>query len=115
MTPLGIKFSSGPFLHTWASRRGTRWLKTFLDGLGHERIAWAIQNHRDLTSFFPPEEIHGTALKYPLPKAYVAEFPDDEVYGWIPEEYRAFIEGLPSGREWTFRQISFLRRLVVTT
>ena len=113
--PFGIKFQGGAFVHTWASRRGGRWLKTFLDGIGHERLAWAIANDRSFTSFFPPEDIHGTALKYPLPKGYLEEFPDEEVYEWIPPEYRSFIEEQPKGKEWAMKQIVFLRRIIVTT
>jgi hypothetical protein len=113
--PWGIKFSSGPFLHTWVSKKATRWLKNILDGIGHERLAWMIANKRSLTSFFPPEDIHSATLKTPLPKEYLEEFPDEEVYSWIPPEYRTFIEELEGGKEWAMEQIAFLRRLIVTT
>ncbi len=113
--PWGITFSSVPFIHTWAKRRAVRWLKQFLDTIGHERIAWAIANDRTFTSFFPPEDVQKTALKYPLPKEYLYEFPDEEVYSWIPAEYRSFIEEQPNGKEWASKQIAFLRRIIVTT
>jgi len=113
--PFGIHFKSGPFIHTWASKRGRRWLKELLDGIGHERLAWAIANDRSFTSFFPPEKINTAALKYPLPKEYLAEFPNEEVYDWVPAEYRSFMEEQPGGKEWAMKQLDFIRRLIITT
>jgi len=113
--PWGITFSSGPFLHTYAQRRATRWLKEFLDAIGHERLAWAIDNDRSFTSFFPPEDMKVKSFKYTLPKEYLEEFPDVEVYEWIPPEYRSFIEENPKGKLWVFKQLGFIRNMVVTT
>jgi hypothetical protein len=113
--PFGIHFHSGPFIHTWASRRATRNLKKLLDGIGHERLAWAVEHDRPFTAFFPPELVNSTVLKNPIPREFLKEFPDSEVYGWVPTEYRSYVEGLKGGSEWIIQQIDLIRKLVVTT
>lgn len=113
--PFGLTFSGGPFIHTWASRKGTRLLKEVLDKLGHERIGWAIASNRSFLSLISPENVKKTALNYSLPKEYLQEFPDEEVYGWIPPEYRSFIEEQTGGKQWAMEQIGFIRKIIVAT
>lgn len=113
--PFGLTFNSGPFIHTMAGRKVPRNLKKLLDGIGPERLGWAIDNNRPLTAFFTPDQANKMRTMYPLPKEMLAEFPDTEVYGWIPPEYRSFIEQRANGKKWAMEQIAFLRSLVITT
>lgn len=111
---LNIDFKPDRFIHKLAAGRSTRKIKGLLDPLGHERIAWMIQNNHDLVEFYPPEMVKGIAKQNPVPREYLEEFSDDEVYSWIPGEYRQFMEQMPGGREWAMRQVSILRNMVVT-
>ena len=111
---INIDFHPDRFIHRLAAGRATRKIKELLDTLGHERIAWAIANNKDLVSFYPPEMVHGLAAQNPVPKEYMDEFPDSEIYTWIPGEYRAFIEQQPGGKEWALRQVGLLRGMSVT-
>ena len=111
--PFGLNFSPGPFIHTLAAKRGTRKIREFLDALGPERIVWAIKNNKELVSFYPPEVLGKLAAQNPIPKEYLDEFPDNEIYTWIPGEYRQFIEQHPGGKEWAMRQVAILRGMSV--
>lgn len=111
--PSSFNFSPGPFIHTFAAGRATRKIKQLLDALGPERIAWAIKGNKDLVSFYPPEMVHGLAAQNPIPKEYLNEFPDSEIYTWIPGEYRQFMEQQPGGKEWAMRQVVILRGMSV--
>jgi len=113
--PLNIKFQTGPFIHTYVGRKARRSLKDFLDMIGQERLLWAIANDRQLVSFFPPEQVNSVAIQYPIPKEYLKEFPEEEIYGWIPPEYKAFFESHTNGKKWAMSQIDFLRNLIITT
>lgn len=109
----GISFNSGKFAHIFVGRAATRKLKGFLDGIGHERLQWLIENKKDLITYLPPEYVHKTVQENPLSEKMLEEFPNEEVYTWLPAEYRAFFEQSQDGRAWVFKQLDLIRNLFV--
>ena len=116
MAPLGIKFDGVSFSHEFVARRARRWLKKMLDGIGGvNSVVFCIHNEKNLVDYLPPE------VRYKYKKAAEANqevtemFSNEDVYSWIPDEYKAVIEEEPGGREWVNQQIALIRMFFIPT
>ncbi|KKN52928.1 hypothetical protein LCGC14_0607290 [marine sediment metagenome] len=108
-----IKFNAGAFGHTFVGRRATRWLKTQFDGLGEERVIFIVQNNRMILDLLPSKlKVHYRKLGEQYREMF-SSFNDEEVYNWIPDEWREVIESVDGGKEWGLRQVVNLRKFAL--
>jgi hypothetical protein len=109
-----IKFNAGAFGHTFVARRARRWLQQQFDALGEKAIIYTVENNKSLLDYIPLE----MRAKYKImAKPYQETFPgftNDEVYSWIPEEWRMVIESIPGGKEWGLRQVEIVRQFAMS-
>ena len=113
--PLGIKFTPDRFAGEFVARRARRWLKALLDGIGQDKIIYLVQNNKMFTDYLTTEQqakYRGYGRHY---RQYAEFFSNVDVYGWVPEEYRDLIETLPNGKKWIYRQLSFIRRAMLSS
>lgn len=116
MSP-GIKFSGKAFTKSLLGRRAKRWLKKAFDSIGGEQnILFLIENDRLLVEYLPP------AKQYEIKKQfreryidYLKFLSDEDVYSWLPDDYRGLIESHPNGIKWAYKQIAFIRDYLSTS
>lgn len=107
-----ISFSGLKFSHTFVARRAARWIKGF-DGIGgYESIIFCIKNNKNLVDYLSEEVRASYLVSVKKFGKFIDTYPDDEVYAWIPEDYRGVIESIPGGKKWAYRQIKLLRALL---
>lgn len=112
--PFGFTVDGPGFAHTWLGKRATRWLRNMLDTLGGEKnIRFLIQSNQNILDKFPKNAVEHYRKQLRFPKQYIDSFTDDEVYGWIPEEYREIIESEPNGKEWAQGQVKQIRGMLI--
>lgn len=98
------------FFQTLKARKASSWLKeNIFDPLGHKNLLYLIQMNQSLIGKIPPDTFSVYMQK--IPKASL-NTTDEEIYSWIPSEYRKTIESCPSGKEWAFKEMKLLKEKI---
>ena len=109
-----IKFDSSAFGHTYVGRKAKRWLQSTFDGIGRDRLIFIIQDNLALIDLIPAEmKGHYRTLGRQYSEL-LPNFSDEEVYSWIPDNWREVIEAIDGGKEWGLRQVAIIRATVLT-
>lgn len=107
--PLGLKFNSEKFTRIFIGKKATRWLQQLFDGLGRDNLGYLIKENKSLADTIQLDARYDyKALAQPY-KDYAKFFTDKDVYLWIPDKWRDFIEAQAGGKDWAFKQLAFLR------
>ena len=96
----------------FVGRRAGRYIGAFMDAFGQENFIQAVKNGKYITDFMETEhKIHlkNMALNY---RHVFAAFTDDDVYNWIPENYRELLQSMPGGIEYGIGQVQEIRRFL---
>lgn len=111
-----IGFSAPAFGKSFIRSRVRRWVKKFFDGIGGQsHILFCIENDKSLLDYIPPE--HRLELKAQFQQrfsSFLDDFSDDEVYTWLPDDYRGVIEAHPKGKIWVYKLIKDIRSTLGT-
>jgi hypothetical protein len=109
--PLGISFNAGSFTKSFIGRRAKRWLKTAFDAIGGvENMVFLIENDKTLIDYIPKEQRYELKAQFKERFSdYLKFLTDDDVYSWLPDDYRGVIEATQKGREWAYHQIKLIR------
>ena len=112
MPKFGIKFNANAFAHTFVTNRAKRWLVNFLNGIGKDNIRYLVQNNKDLTAYIPREQLlmHQSQVKTQVGFNFTA----DEVYDWVPGDFRAIIEAHTNGKTWAYRQLQIIKETLLS-
>ena len=115
--PLGIKFSGGNFTKSYIGRRAKRWLKNAFDAIGGlENILYLIEQDKTLIEFIPQEQRYEMKAQFREHYSdYLKFLTDDNVYSWLPDDYRGVIENHPKGKEWAYKQVKLIRDFLNTS
>lgn len=105
----GFKFNPTAFSHTFVGNKARRWLGQIFDGLGESKIRFVVENNKNLLDYVPEQTKSNWRKQAKNFKPLFPKFTNDEVYGWIPDRWRALIESIPGGRDWGFNQIAAIR------
>jgi hypothetical protein len=112
--PLGFTVNMPGFAHTWVGLRAKRWLRKVMGLLGgRDNIVFLIRTNQNILDKFPPDAVAYYRQQLRFPQGYVDAFTDDEVYEWLPEEYRAIIEAEPHGKTWAYNQLKHIRSMFI--
>lgn len=104
-----FKFNPAAFGHTLIARKAERWLKAQFDAIGQENMTYIVNNNRNLLDYVPAEMKANWKIQSAEYKEMFPQFTDEEVYGWVPQYWRNFIEAIPGGKDWGMRQVSHIR------
>ncbi len=107
---MGLTFDSTAFGHAIVGNRARRWLKAQFDALGPDAIAFAIENNKSLLDYAPIQLKAQWKKQAKEFSQLIPKFTNNEVYTWIPTDWRALIESIPNGRVWAFHQIVLIRQ-----
>ena len=107
-----VGFNPRRMANTFVENKAKRLLVDFLEGIGQDDIRYLVLNDKDFTDYIPREQLlaHRSMIK----AQFNVEFSPDEVWSWVPEEYKAIIEAQPKGREWADRQFVTLRETLLS-
>ena len=116
MPPFGLHLNSKGYARTFVGKRASRQLGKFFDGIGgKEAILYLIERDRDLTSYMPSEQVYALTHQAHKYSDYVRFFSDEDVFNWLPDQYKGVIEAHPNGRAWAYRQVDIIRRLMLSS
>ncbi len=107
-------FNAAAASHKFIGRKAERQIGAFLDKFGDQNLKECIEKNIWLTDCLP-DEYKAALKKMCLPyRDMLPAFSNEEVYGWIPERQRVFIEALPGGRKWAFGQLGVIRAYLMS-
>ena len=107
--PFGLKFDSSAFAKTLIGRKASRRISTMFAGIGKDNLVYLIQNDKDFLDYIPSDQLYQYRSSSQAYKDYAEFFSDDDIYKWIPDPWKSIIEAQPTGREWVYRQLQFIR------
>jgi len=109
MSSIGISFDAELFAREFIGRRARRWLKQFLDGIGKENLIFIMSQNKNLVDYIPPEEKYVYKSFMQPYRDYALFFTNDDVYSWIPADWRDVIEAETRGKQWVSQQLPLIR------
>lgn len=107
----GVGFDPHRMANTFVANKGKRLVVDLLKGIGQDNIRYLVLNDKDLTTYITREQL--LAHRSMIRAQFKVEFSPDEVWSWVPEEFKAIIEGQPNGREWADRQFATLKETLL--
>lgn len=107
--PWGIEFDSSAFAKTLIGRKASRRISKMFAEIGKDTIIDIIEHDENLIDYIPPEQLYQYKSSSQAYKDYAEFFSDDDIYKWIPDPWKSIIEAQPTGREWVYRQLQFIR------
>lgn len=110
MTPFGITIDAQGFAQTLAKNKIRRGLKSVITGINSEDLKWLIANDRNIIDFIPKEKLTGLKQGASQYQGVVEKLDTNEVYDWLGEPTRVFLESFPKGRDWAIRQFELIKK-----
>ena len=107
---ISINFDGSAFARTYFSRPIIRWLSNFFLQLPADVLELCIENDLYLLKYLPPQMISSYTQSITHYRQLADVFSDEEVYGWLPEGTRMFIESKPKGKTWAMKQLVKIRQ-----
>lgn len=106
---LGI-INANAFARTLIGKKASRYIEKLFNGIGRDSLTYMIANDKDMLSYITDiSQYRRVAYGH----QYVASlFTDQDVYSWVPKDYKAFIESYPHGKAWALRQIKDIGKQV---
>ncbi len=114
-TPFGFRLSPLRFSKAFIGSRARRYIQEFLDAIGPANLKYLIEHQKTIEEYLPPQYREQLQGGWHVQQQYLKMFTEQDVYGWFPEDYRTFFESLPGGKEWVFRHIELLKRIIIPT
>ncbi|MDP2323172.1 MAG: hypothetical protein Q8N51_03985 [Gammaproteobacteria bacterium] len=114
MSALKFQFNAGAFGKTFVAMKAKRGLAKFFAVLPNPILAAYIAQDKLLADYLPPQyrgSLLGMLKEY---RDLADAFTNDEVYAWIPEATRKFVESFPTGRAWAAKQLAHIRYLMTS-
>lgn len=112
---LNVKFNSLAFAKEFVGRKARHTVDGILDGIGEERLAFAIVNGKHILDYVPDKVLYDQKAKaYPY-KEFIGFFTDEDAYHWISPAHIAFIQSLPHGKEWALGEIATVRSFLMSS
>lgn len=111
---LAANFDGGAMGHAVVGRKATREISKFLDAVGAENLSVIIKYNAEITGCLPAETKENLKAQCQQFKSMLPAFKDIEVYGWIPPQYRSFIESHPTGKQWAILQVQLIRTYLLS-
>lgn len=109
-----IKFNSIAMAKSFVGRKAGRFIDSFLNGLERQKMLFLINNDKsilDLVALDIRYKYKAQAAPY---KDIIQKFTIDDVYNWIPQSHRAFIEATPNGKNWALAQIKSIHEFLLS-
>ena len=112
MPKFGIGFNANAFAHMFVTNRTKRWLVNFLNGIGKDNIRYLIENDKDFTAYISREQLlmHRSKMNVQI----AVDLTEDEVYDWVPGDFRAIIEAHTNGKTWAYRQLQIIKETLLS-
>lgn len=107
-------FDTGAAVHVFVGRKASRYIGEFLGKFGPDYINACIVQGIMITDCLPQEYREGLKQKCHPYRDVLVGFPDEEVYSWIPEQHRSFIESKEKGKEWAMVQVQQIRTYLMS-
>lgn len=107
-------FNVGAATRSFVGRKASRQIEVFLNNYGADNLKLCIENKVWLTDYLPAD--YKAVLKQKC-HPYVDMLPafsNTDVYDWIPQKHRTFIEALPGGKEWALGQLQVIREYLTS-
>lgn len=106
-----VTFNGEVFAREWIGRRASRWLKkNVFDPIGHKNLAVIIARGVSIIDSIPHETL--LSLRGQI-QDLAQSITEEDLYGWIPPDYRSIIEADPKGRAWASEEIKKLRAILL--
>lgn len=102
-------FDGGVASHVLAGRVAGRHIGSFLDKLGKEVVSGCITQNFLVLDIIPADYKEGLKTQAKEYLQLLPAFKDIEVYNWIPQNHRSFIESHPNGKQWGILQVQQIR------
>ena len=105
-----LAFDAKAFGNEYISRKARRWISEFFERLPKDVLTTLIREDRVLVDYFPQQVLTAYRAQAQQYRDLAALFNDNDVYLWIPQPDRSFIESFAPGKQWALRQIALLRQ-----
>ena len=107
-----LGFNPRRMASTYVENKGKRMVVDFLEGIGQDDIRYLVLNNKDFTDYLSREQL--LAHRSMIRAQFKVEFSPEEIWSWVPEEFKAIIEAQPKGREWADRQFATLKETLLS-
>ncbi|MDD5703273.1 MAG: hypothetical protein PHU23_14645 [Dehalococcoidales bacterium] len=107
---MGFKFNGEMFSRTFIKLSAGPKIGEFLKAFGDDNIKRCIFENKYITDLIPDNYKNELKAKFPPQyKEMIDGFTNQEVYGWVPKEYREIIQSCPNWKAWVRDQLDAIR------
>jgi hypothetical protein len=109
-----LHFSPTRAAHAYIGSKAKRIIGEFLGKIPSQTILTCIKNGKFLTDYIPIEKRQEFKSKVSPYRDVVRGFSAEEVYLWIPQNYRVYFEGVSGGKRWALAELQHIKDFLLT-
>lgn len=109
-----MKFNIAKAGHAFLGVKAGRIIGDFLKPWPESKLLYCINNHKFITDYIPASFRLDLKAKFNPHRDMLDGFTNEEVYRWIPQNYRQYFERTPGGKDWVLAELQHIREFLTS-